>query len=284
VFLGYNTRFPEGHRPEYPKMQERAYTYIDAGTALIGNAWVERRWSAFIGNTMELRHKPDDFFWVQCNAPEYRFLADGKPVTVMELGYVEWSEGRNPFGASLSALHIGTELMFHIDTFVFQRFPGLVRSCRVMNTSPNPVSVSSVAAEILPLGADGLCVYAGDPLAERGPGVWDSAAPDRVVLVRGERGLILAVDGPATFEMFAPDAQACALRFNDTCTLAPGEAWELPDIHMVACAGGIEAAAQACEGLRKWLGQKAAWEAEIAAAAVEEAGKPENGTNRGTLD
>lgn len=55
---------------------ERAYTLIGPGMVSIGNAWLERSWSAFVGNTVELRQK----------AGESDGSADRGPNSVLRLG------------------------------------------------------------------------------------------------------------------------------------------------------------------------------------------------------
>ena len=55
----------------------KAYTYVDAGTAVLGNDWVERQWSAFLGRTISLVQKPGGE-WVAHANPEFEVVADGR--------------------------------------------------------------------------------------------------------------------------------------------------------------------------------------------------------------
>ena len=241
----------------------RAYTYLDAGTALVGNAWLERSWSAFIGNTISMMQKADDFEWIRGKSPEFRMQVNGESIGVMELGSIEWSEMYTPFGAGLTARQMGSGLVFVMGAFAFHKAPAIIRSCRIMNVSESPATVSQVRHEVLPIRHEKTAVVTEHFSRIQAEAVWETTETDVAVLLP-DRGLIIGMEGGGVFELFRPDPGLCAFGLRQERTLARGEIWALPETFMLPFTGPFEEAARSL--FLRFLEQRERmkeWEAEV---------------------
>jgi hypothetical protein len=172
-------------------MEQRAYTSVDPGAARVGNAWLERSWSAFIGQTIELTQSAGPTQWLAAQSAEVCFtLADGRVFDVMALGEVEWSEERSPHAAGL-LLRKGSPagLGAYIRTLALHDSAGLVREVQLFNTSPDPVIVASVHYEMLPLHGE------------------RQALPEGMAVLTADRGLLVGVEGDAQLVPGGPDGE-----------------------------------------------------------------------------
>lgn len=237
-------------------MEHRAYTAVDPGTARLGNAWLDRSWSAFMGQTIDLTHKPDGFSWLTGASPEIGFtLRDGRDFDVMALGEVEWSEECSPHAAGL-LLRKGSPpgVGAFIRTLALHETAGLVREVRLFNTGPEPLTVASVRYEMLPL---------------RGA---RQVLPEGVAVLADGRGLLIGVEGAAELTPGTPGGEALTISCNQPHTLARGDHWDLPPVFVLPFAGGLGAhVAALATSYHKHREAMRAWEAGRAAAIREEA-------------
>lgn len=245
---------------------DRAYARISAGAALLGNAWLERSWSAFVGNTFELRQKAGDFAWVAGNCPEFRIAAQNRVFGVMDLGDLEWSEVYTPFGAGLMARKSGPGLLFVIGSFALHENPGMLRSTRIMNTSTDPIVLDHVALDVLSIAHAAIRVRTHRFAREQAALAWQTEESAAALLLEN-RGLILGILGGGLFQLFQPQPGCCALVVPNGRTLEPGQVWTLPDAFLLPFTGDPDRAVSTLFGdFLLQVRQMKAWETQIDAA------------------
>ncbi len=241
--------------------EDRAYTHIDAGTIILGNAWLERQWSAFLGNTVSLRQKAGGVAWIDGSAPEFRIHLPDRVLGHMDLGETEWSEELNRFGAGLFAVQWSPELSVQLCFFAFHRVPGLLRTMCVVNRSKEPLTVGPVALEVLPARRGDVGLHVDGHACEEEGMVSESDHP--VALTIGEAGLLLGTGGGGRFELFAPDPLVCAVGTAEQRKLRPGQRWQLPSSFLAPFTGTPqEDGRRALDGFRQEWQHMRAWEQE----------------------
>ena len=98
-----------------PGRVDRAYTRVDHGLVRVGNQWLERVWSGFMGYTTSLIHRPSEFEWAARKNPEFSVEIDGATLNIDDFGEVEWSEECNDLGASLVGVYRHPALELRIE-------------------------------------------------------------------------------------------------------------------------------------------------------------------------
>jgi len=245
---------------------DRAYVRINAGAALLGNAWLERSWSTFVGNTFELRQKAGNFAWVVGNCPEFRIATQNRVFGIMDLGDLDWSEVYTPFGAGLMARKSGPGLLFVIGSFALHENPGMLRSTRIMNISSDPITLDHVAVDVLAIPHSGTRVRTHQFAREQDALAWQTDEPAAALLLR-DRGLILGILGGGLFQLFQPEPGSCALVVPNGRTLEPGQVWPLPDAFLLPFTGDPDRAVSSLLGdFLLHVRHMKAWETQIEAA------------------
>ncbi len=136
----------------------RAYTYIDRASARLGNAYHERRWSAFMGLTVALLDKTARFDWLAAPSPsgesiEFAFSSRERLFQPLDFGSVEWSEENSPMGATLVARWVGQHVDVTIRSFLFHDKPGFVRVVSVANKTVDILNLDKVMLDAFVLRA-----------------------------------------------------------------------------------------------------------------------------------
>ena len=241
-------------------MQSRAYTQVRPGTACIGNRWFERCWSAFVGNTIGLTQQSGPHEWAQGDGVEFHVACKTGTYGVMELGDIEWSEECTPHAAGLVLRKESPEgLGVTVLTQVFHDFPGQLRRVRVFNTGRRVFDVVRVIAESLPLSQDGVQVMRADRDEAFAPAFREGF--HLAGIIRGNRGLLLGIDGDGGIAAFDPDKKACSLVVEAGRTLLPGGFWDLPPMLLIPFTGDIrEAAPRLVNGFHERADSMYAWE------------------------
>ncbi len=258
----------QGHNaPEYSLMtQSKAYTHVDAGTAVLGNRWLERRWSAFLGRTISLEQKPGGE-WVSHANPEFEVVTEERSFGVMDLGEIEWSEVYTQFGAGLVTRQSGPELLLASGFFAFHETPGMLHSAFLFNRGAAPIRCTRVAIERLAVEREGVSVVTRDFTRRSDAEHWRTDESHAALLRQGH-GLVVGMVGGGVFELFAPDPRQCALVTPETYALAPGETMHLPETYMLPFSGEdldtVRSGALAAMLLQVRKMKK--WEAEVKAA------------------
>lgn len=169
---------------------ERAYTYVDAGSARAGNRWAERRWSAFLGQTVEVQFPSHQWEWTSSPSPEFEIQCEGRALGFMDLGTVEWSEECDSFGATLVAAYTGGVLELATRCTFFHYHPGARRRWLLYNGGATSLKVPELRLDILAVRSDTVVVEQVDEhvAVARTFGktvVFQAAPPARVELKRG---------------------------------------------------------------------------------------------------
>lgn len=234
-------------------MSRRAYTEVGPGTARVGNAWCERAWSSFVGNTIELTQRAGQFQWLSGDSPEFRVHCEDRDYGVMELGNVEWSEECTPHAAGLVLRKQGPEgLGVVIRTYAFHDHPGMLRTFRLYNAGSTAQRTTEVIVEALALRQCEINVQTDAP---------------RVVFVSRDRGLIVEVEDDSDRVSLTPDFSRCAIAVPGPGPLVPGSYWEGPAVRLIPFTGD---AAELMERLRATFEDRIAslrsWQARCAEA------------------
>lgn len=206
---------------------QRAYATIDKGVIYLGNAWLERRWSAFLGTTTELLQQPEAQDCLDRKSPEFHLDYGGRPIAAMDLGDLAWSESVDAHGAAISMELHGPGIAVQLETFLFHGCPGIVRTLSVTNTSGEPVAVTRAATEILPLKSSRYAARSIQGEAEIS--LMACGEPIHYVALRGSSDtLLLGASRKARFALFHPNPAYCAPVWEGQRLLAPGATWKAP--------------------------------------------------------
>lgn len=240
-------------------MSNRAYTYIDRTRAQVGNRWIERTWSTFIGNTNALVQKDGGFEWLAGRSGEYRVEIEDDEFDVMDFGDTAWSEENSVQGATLVSTQRGAGMELVIRTLAFHDHPALVRTVTVRNLGGDPLPIREVLPERLPLRRDGLRVFTDDFSRGTTAADWHTDRP-AAALALEDRGLFLGRQGGGHFTLFDPDPTECALRVPSPGLLGPGEIWRTAPIFLIPFTGGVADAAATVYAsfLQRYLSQEQA--------------------------
>ncbi|MDP2322639.1 MAG: hypothetical protein Q8N51_01240, partial [Gammaproteobacteria bacterium] len=200
---------------------------IDKGVIRLGNAWLERRWSAFLGTTTELLRQPAGEDCLDRKSPEFHLDYGGRPIAAMDLGDLNWSESVDAHGAAITLDLRGPGLAVHLETFLFHSCPGLIRTLTVTNTSGDTVAITRAATEVLPVKPARYTARSVQGEAEFSLMV--GSEPIHYVALRGGAdALLLGACRKARFALFHPNPAYCAPVWEGSMTLQPGCAWEAP--------------------------------------------------------
>lgn len=205
----------------------RAYTKVDAGTACVGNTWLERSWSFFLGNTIGLAQHAGPVEWCRSKSPEFRLETGGESLGFMELGYTQWSEEYMPEGVALLMGQDNEQWIFSKKTVVFHECAGLLHECKLHNLTLEPVTVDRVALDILPLPG----TASGMVCQER-----------HVALRYGNQGLLVGADENGYVEVSEANGPLYTVFAHGPRVVTPGTAWVLPEMHIVPFSGDLDQA------------------------------------------
>lgn len=236
-------------------MNDRAYTYIDRAKALVGNRWMERTWSAFLGHTIGLVQKSGDYEWLSGPGQEFSLETDRGRLGVLDFGETAWSEENDTRGATLVSVQRRPGLELTLRMTALHEHPGFIRSAVVLNTGDEPVTVDRLLSERLPLRREGVLVYTDDFSQGEESADWRAAHPG-AALAREDRGLFFGQRGGGHFRLFAADGE-CAVVVEGPQRIAPGDSWRIAPTFLVPFTGHVRDAAATLysQFLLRYLGQ-----------------------------
>ncbi len=130
-------------------MRKRAYTHITRSLVRIGNAWLERQWSAFLGTTQAFIDQPASMEWIQGQSREWLVSINGESLSPLSCGELEWTEGNTAFGAMLEACWSTPTSVLRVQTTVPHRWPAMIRQFMVYNTTEAPIQVGPITVDAL---------------------------------------------------------------------------------------------------------------------------------------
>lgn len=211
---------------------KRASATIDKGVVRLGNAWLERRWSAFLGTTTELRRQPA---WHDCLArqsPEFHVDYGSRPLAAPDLGDISWSETTDAFGASVVLELQGPGVALRLETYLFNQCPGMLRLLSITNTGASAIPVTRAAAEVLPLQSNR---YASASIqGEAELSLMACGEPMYYVALRsGSDAFLLGACQKARFALFHPHPAYCAPVWEGSVPLQPGRTWQAPPVALL---------------------------------------------------
>lgn len=234
---------------------DRAYAHIEKGVIRLGNAWLERRWSSFLGTTTELRLRPGDRDCLVQKSPEFHLDYGDRPLAAMDLGDLNWSESVDTHGAAVALDMQGPGVAVRLETYLFHKCPGMVRTLSVTNTGGEPVTLTRAAAEVVPLDGDHYETRSAHGDAEFQLMVFGE--PVHYAALRGTSGaFLLGACRRARFALFHPHPAYCAPVWEGSVALYPGRTWQAPQAILFWSPAG--AAADLAEELSRFHRQ---WEA-----------------------
>lgn len=217
--------------PTESRTLERAYAKIDKGVIRLGNAWLERRWSSFLGTTTELLKRPAGQDSLERKSPEFHLDYGGRPIAAMDLGDLSWSETVDAHGATITMELHGPSVAVHLETTLFHPCPGLIRKLTVTNTGGEPMALTRAAAEVLPLKTDRYTARSVQGEAEFS--LMACGEPIHYAALRGaEDTLLLGACRKARFALFHPNPAYCAPVWEGHVELLPGKAFQAPAVSL----------------------------------------------------
>lgn len=232
---------------------ERAYARIEKGVICLGNAWLERRWSSFLGTTTELRLQPAGDDCLDRKSPEFHIDYGERPLAAMDLGDLSWDEAVDDHGAAITMELHGPGIALRLETCILHHCPGAIRSLSITNTGGEAVSVTRAAAEVLPLKPDR---YASRSIqGEAEFSLMACGEPIHYVSLRGASdALLLGACRKARFALFHPNPAYCAPVWEGSVALQPGKTWQAPavSLYWVRDTNGADLARDLGEFHRHW--------------------------------
>lgn len=235
----------------------RAYVRITAGTTRIGNAWIERSWSSFLGHTVGLADRAGAREWLEASGDDFLLVSGERRMTPMDLGDKEWSEAMFSQGAALTVRHAGPDVVFDVCTRVFHRTPFIVRSCRILNASNQGMLLDEVVIDRMQLSA---CAPEYDvfPLENGGCAGY---------VLDGGRGTVFAAMPEAEITFDSSESATVVRCVARSVKIAAGAYCELPDMGIVFFSGAPADARAAAEAITDQIRKWRIHEAELRASA-----------------
>lgn len=224
---------------------ERAYARIEKGVVRLGNAWLERRWSSFLGTTTELRRNPGGEECLSQRSPEFHIDYGSRPLAAMDLGDLSWSDGTDAHGAWITLDLQGPGVAVSLETLFFHRVPGQVRTLSITNTGGEIVVITRAAAEILPLNPDAFRARSVQGEAEAS--LTALGEPIHYTALRGAGGaFLLGACRRARFALYHPHPAYCAPVWEGSVSLEPGKTWQAPPavLYWSGSGGGTDLAGE----------------------------------------
>lgn len=244
----------------------RAQTYVAAGTARLANRWIARRWTTFLGNTIELSPADGDFDWFTAKSDEISLLVDGAERGLLDLGGAEWSEECDQHAAVLVGRYNGSGLDVTVRNGAFHENPALFRTITLHNSTDEPVTVSRAVLDILPIHRDRMIIMTEDFSVESERVNWKTTE-HAAAIIYARHSLLVGIEGGGRFEFFDPDPAVCALVCDDPVTLAPHGRHVFPETFLLPFTGDVQAAVggvyaqylKARDDRIAWLAQTKEW-------------------------
>jgi hypothetical protein len=212
-------------RQDGKKSPQRAYTHVDYATAKVGNRWLERSWSRFMGTTNSLIEKESEREWVSANNPEFKIETDGVPLGPMELGDTNFSDTVNDLGAVITLEKSNPELVFTAETTAFHDKPVLVRKVSLRNLTDSPKVVRSIASEAITLDSNDVR-FLTQFFSKEESGVIADTKETTIGIEWGEDGLLVGKMGEGNFDLGHSESQTCQIIVPIHNELQPGETRE----------------------------------------------------------
>lgn len=222
---------------------QRAYSYVDRAATVVGNRWCERKWSAFLGETISLTQKDTDFDWVAGACAEFSLSVEGDVLSVMDFGDLDWSEENSDLGAALAITRRRPGLELRIRTVALHDNPGMWRSTMVLNTGPSPLQVSNAIIESLSVHTQGLHMRMKSLAASSGTPPTELEVISLAVLTLPERGIVVG-SAPGGRLQCDTKAGCCTVVAEGAHMLAPGEGQQLPDTFLMFFTGDFTLAVE----------------------------------------
>lgn len=222
---------------------ERAYAKIEKGTIQLGNRWLERRWNAFMGTTTELLRLPEGSDCLARKSPEFHLDLDGRAIAAQDLGDIGWSDNSDSHSASVVLSLSGPGLVLQLETVMLHRFPGLIRTLSVTNTSGTGATVTRAAVDVLPLLPGEFQAHAATAPRLTLPSQGDSI--HYAALQGSSDVLLIGAYRKARFVLFDPNPAYCAAVWEGSALVPPGKTWRAPATTLYWTRSTSDAAIQA---------------------------------------
>lgn len=216
----------------------RAYTYINRAVAVVGNRWIERRWSPFLGATESLVDRADGFDWIKGPCLELGLNIDGAFLEPVDLGEAVWAEDNSPLGATLTCTRERPDLNVTVTTLAYHDLPAMLRTVRLLNKSATSMRVSRAVLDSFAMRRNTFRALVHG-FRDAYPAIVHETDERAVALQLKHRGLISGLEGHATYELCAPDPSSCAICINQIIPLEPGRWFELPASFLIPYRGDV---------------------------------------------
>lgn len=214
----------------------------------LANSALAVTYSTYLGNAISLRTPADDIEWLGPRSEEFRFEADGRAMSLLEVGYVEWVDDVGPLGVVLKQRRTGNGFYLTIEDVALSGVGALLRRVHLSNLSHGVLHV----ARATPLA---WTLRGRTEVREDAPGAVVSRSA-------AERGLFLAGEGLVP-EAVPGELDVGRLVCPETRALAPGETWRMPLLWVTPFEGSVGEAWFKLNGrMREAARQWEQWDAE----------------------
>jgi hypothetical protein len=216
----------------------RAAVSIESGHCAVRNAWIERTWSPFPGDTLRLTDTRRDQDWVSREGPDLAIRFDGGLLGPGGFGDIQWSEERNALGAALVCKRTWPGAVVVSRDLAYDDHPAIQRFVSVISLMTRPAEVRAPILDALYIDPAGTALH-WDSFQQTGESFAAESDERGVALHRGHAGLILGAYHGAAYDLFAMDAGRCTLGSAGQYLVEPGSVVKLPSTYMLAYTGAL---------------------------------------------
>ncbi len=216
----------------------RAYTYIDRANALVGNRWLERRWSSFLGVTVALVDKMDGYDWITGECAEFSLHLGDETLGPLDLGETLWTEDNGPLGATLTCTRDRPDLEVRVSTLAYHDIAAMLRRIRVLNKSKNPLQVRHATLDSIAVGRKTFRALVNG-FHETHAAIRHTTDERGVALQLKHRGMIMGHEAPATYALCDPAPPACAIQRFESHVIGAGRWMEWEASYLIPYRGPV---------------------------------------------
>ena len=224
-----------------PGRVDRAYTRVDHGPVRVGNQWLERVWSGFMGYTTSLIYRPSEFEWAARKNPEFSVEIDGETLSIDDFGEVEWSEECSDLGASLVGVYRHPALELRIEQLAFHEAPALLRTTTLFNSGRRKVKLGPVITENFVLDKPENCSCFMDLEVPSDPAAI-SKFNEIGAVVAMDYGLLFLAERKAQIILGSQGSAACSVRSLRRQMFVPSQTVSLDRSIIIAFEGDTQLA------------------------------------------
>lgn len=216
----------------------RAAVSIDSGHCKVRNAWLERVWSPFPGDTLGLTDSASGRDWITRQGPDISLKFDGELLLLADIADIQWAEERNALGAALVCKRTWPGAVVVTRDLAYDDHPAIQRFVSVISLMARPAELRAPILDALCLDQAG-AVLRWDGFGQQGEAFAADSGDRGVALDAGRGGLIFGAYEGGAYDCFETDATRCTLGSARQHLVEPGSVTKLPSTYILTYTGEL---------------------------------------------